>query len=460
MTLLGLVVVFFGTGCGALKAAANPKVAWAVRDPAPMSVVVRRADAAEKTSKEVDRLLTATPLNQNGSADWVQQIGPTPDAAAAEMKTVSLESFYVESRARVVPAEVWARTLPTVKGGKARSGDAGNLLGAVDKELGDKYRAISDKRQELAGLRVLIENEKTAMGGKDVTAGDKKDHEKKIADLEKMADASEKEIGPLQSELVTAARTAAGKTPAPVREKIGIALVNLRQAVEDAEIADGAAAVRYPLAAPSILSSLKAMVPVIVADIVEEQTGKRPVLTKLSPDVKLDGTSVSVTLNGLEPGDIGKLKMGELVTQTVERSTKWVVHTATLIGSIASTKDQLSFQADVLDAVLGGFSAGGWKSMVAAQIPAQDDPKVAGATAGHAGQGTAKLGTASLTSAAAGAAKSVTGKNALNDAAKNVTRSATKVANETTKAVGAGAVKAARAGRAAATKGLAEAFAP
>ena len=181
--------------------------------------------------------------------------------------------------------------------------------------------------------------------------------------------------------------------------------------MEDAEIADGAAAVRYPLAAPSILSSLKAMVPVIVADIVEEQTGKRPVLTKLSPDVKLDGTSVSVTLNGLEPGDIGKLKMGELVTQTVERSTKWVVHTATLIGSIASTKDQLSFQADVLDAVLGGFSAGGWKSMVAAQIPAQDDPKVAGATAGHAGQGTAKLGTASLTSAAAGAAKSVTGKS-------------------------------------------------
>ena len=34
----------FSTGCGALSAAANPKVAWAINDPAPMSVVVRRAD--------------------------------------------------------------------------------------------------------------------------------------------------------------------------------------------------------------------------------------------------------------------------------------------------------------------------------------------------------------------------------------------------------------------------------
>ena len=35
------------TGCGPLSAFANPKVAWAIQDPAPMSVVVRRADAAD-----------------------------------------------------------------------------------------------------------------------------------------------------------------------------------------------------------------------------------------------------------------------------------------------------------------------------------------------------------------------------------------------------------------------------
>ena len=57
--LFGLL--FIMTGCGALGAMANPKVAWAIQDPAPMSVVVRRADAAEATAKQVDRILTSTP---------------------------------------------------------------------------------------------------------------------------------------------------------------------------------------------------------------------------------------------------------------------------------------------------------------------------------------------------------------------------------------------------------------
>ena len=71
--------------------------------------------------------------------------------------------------------------------------------------------------------------------------------------------------------------------------------MNLRQAVDDASIADGAAAVRYPLAITSITDSVKEMVPVFVADIVEEQTGKRPSMQGFKPDVKLDGTDVKLT---------------------------------------------------------------------------------------------------------------------------------------------------------------------
>jgi len=58
----------------ALGAMANPKVAWAIQDPAPMSVVVRRADAAEATAKQVDRILTATPRAPTpaGSGRWVR----------------------------------------------------------------------------------------------------------------------------------------------------------------------------------------------------------------------------------------------------------------------------------------------------------------------------------------------------------------------------------------------------
>ncbi len=443
---LGAILLVLGTGCGAVAAAANPKVAWAVNDPAPMSVVVRRADAAEKTSQEVDRLLTATPANLD--SEWIQQVGPSPDTAAAEIKTVSQLPFYVESKARVVPSEVWVRTLPGVKGGKGGKPQFQSLLAAIDKDLADRYGKIVQKRQELVGIQSLIATEQAAIDDKDATPADKSDHQKKKEELEKMADATQKELSPLQADFAHGAKEAAGKAAPEAREKIGVALVNLRQAIDDAQIANGAAAVRYPLAAPTVLSSLKAVVPVLVADIVEEQTGKRPNLNKLSPDVKLEGTSVSLTLNGLEPGDIGKIKLADLVTESVKRSTAWVTHTASLLGAIASTKEALSFQADMLDAMVEGFTAGGWKVIVAAKIPGQDEGGSGVASllgggdgGGKGGKGVAgKVDTASLTS---GAGLKAAAKGAATDATKTATKEATKEGvKATTKAATAAADKA------------------
>jgi hypothetical protein len=58
--VLGGAALSVGTGCGALGALANPKAAWAIQEPAPMSVVVRRAEVAHATAQEVDRLLGNT----------------------------------------------------------------------------------------------------------------------------------------------------------------------------------------------------------------------------------------------------------------------------------------------------------------------------------------------------------------------------------------------------------------
>jgi hypothetical protein len=498
VALLALVMLGLGTGCGAVAAAANPKVAWAIKDPAPMSVVVRRADAAEKTSHEVDRLLTATPANLE--SDWIQDVGPSPDTAAAELKAVSAYSFYAESKARVVPSEVWVRTLAAVKSAK---GKYKSLLAAIDKDLADKYEKIVQKKQELAGLKSLIVQEQAAIDDKEATPADKADHQKKKDDLEKMVEASEKEIGPLQTDFLAAAKDAAGKAAPEVREKLGVALVNLRQAVEDAQIANGAAAVRYPMAAPTVLSSLKAMVPFIVADIVEEQTGKRPTLNKLSPDVSLDGTKVSLTLNGLEPSDIGKIKMADLVTESLKRSTRWVTHTVTLLAAISANKEALSFQADVLGAMVDGFAAGGWKVIVAAKIPGQDDGSsgigslLGGGGGGGNGSGaasgggkgiakglnpkvdTGSLSTDGLKSAAKGAASDATRtaakagtKAATKAAANTVEKAAGKAGNDATRAankVAGGAsvknaskavTKAGNGAVASASKGLSDAFSP
>ena len=364
------------TGCGALSAMANPKVAWAIGDPAPMSVVVRRADAAENTAKQVDRLLTSTPVSAD--AGWLKSVGPTNDDAAAAVKAVKSEPMYAKSHARVVPAEVWAWTLGEIQ---SSDGSSPNLLALVSSDLGDAYAAISAKQADIADAKATIAKEKEAKDAKDASDADKTEHQKTIDELEKKVSKLEDEVDPLRKKFLAAAKEAAQKAPGGTRDAIGPALVNLRQAVDDASIADGAAAVRFPLAIKSLPDSIQEVVPVFVADIIEEQTGHRPTMNGFKPDIKLDGTDVKLTINGLGSDDLGKLSIGDLTTQTIDRTKKWVGHALTIIASVASTKDALSFEEDTLDALLDGFAAGGWKKADAAKIPDEKDPKVASATA-------------------------------------------------------------------------------
>jgi hypothetical protein len=172
-----------GTGCSALGAAANPKVAWAISDPAPMSVVVRRADAATATSKEVDRLLTATPANPD--SDWIANVAPSKDDAKANVNTVGAMPMYAQTKARVVPAEVWVRTLPNLK---CDSGQYPSLLAFVDPTLADAYAKIMAKKQEVADLKAEKLEEEKAADGKDVAADEKKTHQDKAAALDKQID--------------------------------------------------------------------------------------------------------------------------------------------------------------------------------------------------------------------------------------------------------------------------------
>lgn len=366
----------FMTGCGALSAMANPKVAWAIQDPAPMSVVVRRADAADATAKQVDRLLTATPASPD--ADWLAKVGPSADDAAGAVKTLKTEPMYAKSHARVVPAEVWAWTLSEIQ---SSDGSSPNLLALVSPDLGDAYAAISAKETDIADAKSQIAAEKDARDAKGVSDDDKKAHDKTIADLEAKVSKLEDEVDPLKKKFLETAKEAAKKASPDTRKALGPVFVNLLQAVDDASIADGAAAVRFPLAIKSLPDSVQEVVPVIVADIVEEQTGHRPTMTGFKPDIKLDGTDVKITLNGISQDDLGKLSLGDLTTQTLDRTTKWVGHALTILAAVSSTKDTLSFEEDTLDALLDGFAAGGWKKTAAATIPGGDDPKVASATA-------------------------------------------------------------------------------
>lgn len=430
--LLGILLTF-GTGCGAIAAAANPKVAWAVNDPAPMSVVVRRADVAENTAKEVDRLLTETPANDDSA--WIGKIAPEKEEATRQLGELRQHDLYVGG-ARVVAAEVWAKSLHSIeqkkdkpdgaaapqpaavaaspapppepqpvakkeakkeakkdaKGNKKAKVDdkpseaakpaepapapapAGapkytSLLAAVDKDLGAEWSVVIEKKRSMGDLKTDIAFLESQNDDKSTPEAQKKENKAAIKELEKQVDALENEANKLAKAFVPKAKVAAQKAPADVRDRVGPALVNLRQAVDDANIANGAAAIRYPMAASSILDSAQQMAKVYVADIIEEKTGKRPSTQSLQPGVTMEGGKVGVTLNGLSQSDMGKLNVGELTTEVAARTTKWVKRAMALMGTISTTKEVLNLEDDVLGALIDGFKSAGWAPPAPATIP-------------------------------------------------------------------------------------------
>jgi hypothetical protein len=377
-----------------LRAATNPKVSWALSDPAPLPVVVRRADAAEETAKHVQRLLVATPLDD--SAEWVGKTAPNQEGAQKKAQEIAARDEYAASGARVIPAEVWRTTLAglspplpaltsaevaSVPSSKMGQGSAkrtrveaaatkkvaaipppasaspkyATLLAAFDASLGDKGAQVLAKRRQIGELEAQIELAK--------------EDKNKKEELEKRAEAARADAKKLEQELTLAATLAGARASAEVRALCGPAFVNLRQAVEDASVANGAAALRYPLTAPALLQSAEQMAHVFAADVIEEKTGKRPDTRGLQPGVTLEGGKVQVTINGLSPSELGRLSVAEVTAATAERTQRWVDHAVGLLGTIAATNQVLEVEADLLNALVGGLERAGWKGPPPPTLP-------------------------------------------------------------------------------------------
>lgn len=352
------------TGCGALGAMSNPKVAFALNEPAPLSVVVRRATTAKQTAENVDRLLAATPLDEDSA--WVKKLAFTPEEASAILEVIKTRSGYVSAPLKVLPSEAWAKLLGAVKSEESAQP---NMLTMISAELGQSYATIVEKKAAIAKLKGELKKEEKAADDAKGDA-DKKAHEEATAKLEAQITKAEGELDPIVTKFLTDAKANAAKATAEVRERLGQAVVNLGQAVDDAKVANGAAILRYPMALPGIQKDIQVVVPDVVADLLEEQTGKRPSLGGFKPEIGLDGTKVSLKLNGLSDDDLGKVEVGELLTQTVSRTTDWVGDTLALLVTASTTADALSFQADTLDAIKDGFTSAGWKAPAPVAIAA------------------------------------------------------------------------------------------
>jgi hypothetical protein len=366
--LLAAAVLSSATGCGLLAAAANPGAMWAIQDPASLQVVVRRADSALITAAEVNRLLTATPAGKD--TPWVAAVSPDPKEAAAEIKSLKSDPDYAVTQARVVATEVWIRTLQNVG---ATAGEHPSLLAAIDQSLADSYTAVGLKQAEMASLKAQIETEKQAAGADGVSPADKKAHEDQIKALGKQADDADDAVGPLRKKFLGQVKDASLKLSNEDKARYAPAVASLLQALDDADISNSAAALKYPLVIKGLPDAMKKVAPSIAADIVEEQTGVRPNLANVKVSVTISGGSPSVTLDGL--GDVGGLKPADVVKQTTTRSIAWFTHTITLLATISSTKDKINFERETLSQMQSAFAPAAPK-LVVVKVPAFDSPEV------------------------------------------------------------------------------------
>jgi hypothetical protein len=310
-----------------------------------MQTVVRRADVARATANEVERIMSGTGVDADSK--WTDKLAIKKADAEPILKDVSKDPEYVSQtgeKLKVVPAEAWAQILSKVC--STESGKP-SLYGEISDDVHTQYADIAAQAKTVAKLKADISIEDDAIDDKD-KADEKADHEKKKADLKDQLQKAEDDYKPKIEAFKKKLAEDAAKASPEVKKQLSAAVASLQKAVEDAKLANTAALLGYPRAFPGLKDEAKIIVKRIAADTIEASIGTRPNLEKLTPEVKIKG-GVSVTIAGLSPGDLGKLKLDEAVKDIAKRSTDYLGHVITLLGYISETGELLALQSDVLD---------------------------------------------------------------------------------------------------------------
>lgn len=356
------------SGCAAMLSIGNPSAAVKVAEGAHLGVVVRRAEAAMETATQIDRLL-ASPIG--GKAKWPEKLLINQADAQKLLLSASKSGLYANQPADVMPVEVWAHLLPRLE---AEQGDHPSLLAKVAPELADHHRKILEKYERYVSLREAAARAQDAFDEEKDGLDEKAKAVRKAA-LDKNeadVDAAEAAFDTAKTAFVDLARTTAAKTSPTVRDQIGPVVARLREAVSDADTANGAALVRYPLAVPSLMGDAQHQAGIFLADVIEEKSGKRPDVQGVKPTVVFEGSTPKIGINGLTSEHLGKLDIGEVSSETAKRTTQWLRKATTLMVWAPSTSAALSYQADVLDAILDGFETSGWTRLADLEIVARE----------------------------------------------------------------------------------------
>ncbi|APR81616.1 Hypothetical protein A7982_06965 [Minicystis rosea] len=349
---LGAWLTLGGAGCGVFSAIGNPKAAFALQEPAPMAVILRRADAARATATHVDRLLSATPVDIESK--WIAKIALKKAEVEVSLKEIGEDPDYVvppKAKVRVVQAEAWAKVLAGLCPHESKYP---SLFHSVSPEIAAAYADVAGQAKAVAKLKADKEVEVKALEEKDISASDKEAHEKKKREIEEQIDKIEAEYKPKVEAFMGKLKGEVQKAPPEAKKQMGLAMVGFKRAVEDAKLSNSVALLRYPLAMPGMPQELKTQAKRIVADVVEDKTGHRPTLEKFDPDIKLDG-GVKMTLNGLPPEAIPGLKPDALLTDVTLRAKDYATRVLTLAAYIAETQELLDLESIVIKSTMDGL---------------------------------------------------------------------------------------------------------
>jgi hypothetical protein len=343
-------------GCSVLGALGNPKVAFAIQEDTSMYVVQRRSTAAEKIANGVDSAMSKSP--GEGDDGWITKLSEPAADLRTEMTAASKRHHYANGHApmRVLPSEGWAKVLPeAVENGSGRT-----LFAMMGGSLVVQYNAVAELKRQIGGVRGKMEENNLSMGKEGATDAEVARLSRQNDVLSTLADKLDERVAPLLDKLIESARDAASKVNlGGEARRIVTVVARLRQAVEDAKVANGAALVGYPKAIPSLLNTLPNTVVGFVAEYVEENTGKIVDTKKISPTVTLDGVTPKVSINGLDANDLGKLSMDDLTSAVLEKTKKFVTDSFGLPARVGRTAELLTLESSLLDAILDGLKSQG-----------------------------------------------------------------------------------------------------
>lgn len=345
----GIVLGAPASGCGAAHALANPAVLQAL-EPAPLRVVLRRAELARAIGVRVSALTDQVPADE--AIARASALSATN--AEEDLNRAGKEAVYGRAPARVLPAEAWFRELSSSCTPGSEQGTLVSLLGAP---VAAGYREVASQSAQLARMKAEAESLEDRADAKGLKESDKAALLAKAkslkADIEKQEDAFDAK----QERLFATIKQAARGTSAADKTRLRLAVANLVNAIKDARAANTMALGRYPLAAAELSNDIQEVPKGYVADIIEEQTGYRPDLSGFQPNVGFKDGRLQLGLNGIPLKAIGNIDPVALTEEAAKRSERYIEFVLLFTAYIAETEEQLEFEQGMFEAWADGLGS-------------------------------------------------------------------------------------------------------